>query len=141
MTPKKKVGKTSWINFTLQTQSDVKRGVCFALEKTNTITSYAEKKSPVKIKNFSLSHKYGREDIVIGKNTIITPAKLSFEYETQDTILSISSLARVASEQLVKIKGYVGHVGAVKKIAIKGKDVKKQECYITDPSGFVKLIL
>lgn len=50
-------------------------------------------------------------------------------------------MAHIAPEQLVAIKGYLAHLGGTKKIIIQGSEVHKQEGYITDPSGHIKIIL
>ena len=62
-----------------------------------------KKKSPVKIKNFTINNKYGTEDVVINKNNTITPITADFEYHSQEKVLSISSRTNVALEQLVAI--------------------------------------
>ena len=98
-------------------------------------------KSPVKIKRYSLSTKYGREDVVINKNTTITTTTADFKYQTQEDVTSIHSLANVAPEQLVKVKGYLAYLGGTKKILVQGSELKKQEGYIADPSGYIKIIL
>lgn len=99
-----------------------------------------KQKSPVKIKNFTINNKYGTEDVVINKNTTITPITADFEYHSQEKVLSISSLTNVAPEQLVAIKGYLAHLSATKKIIVQGSELKKQEGYIADPSGSIKII-
>lgn len=86
-----------------------------------------KQKSPVKIKNFTINNKYGTEDVVINKNTTITPITADFEYHSQEKVLSISSLTNVAPEQLVAIKGYLAHLSATKKIIVQGSELKKQE--------------
>ena len=57
--------------------------------------------------------------------------------------MSITSLTQVAPEQLVPIKGYlhVAYLTPTKTAVIQGSPVKKQEGYISDPSGFIKVIL
>lgn len=67
-----------------------------------------KQKSPLKIKNYTINNKYGTEDVVINKNTTITPTTVDFEYHSQENVISISSLTNVASEELVAIKGYLG---------------------------------
>lgn len=95
----------------------------------------------MKINKFKISDKYGREDIVIDKKTTIEPTRAPFEYRSQEDDLSISSLAHIAPEQLIAIKGYLAHLTGIKKVIIQGSEVPKQEGYITDPSGHIKIIL
>ena len=140
VSPLKKSGHTSYINCTLQTKSKVHRGVCFATSKQETLEAMEKQKSPVKIKNFTINNKYGTEDVVINKNTTITPTTADFDYHSQEKVLPISSLTNVAPEQLVSIKGYLAHLSATKKIIVQGSELKKQEGYIADPSGSIKII-
>ena len=70
----------------------------------------------------------------------ITPTTADFEYHSQENVISISSLTNVAPEQLVAIKGYLAHSSATKKIIVQGSELKKQEGYIADPSGYIKII-
>ena len=100
----------------------------------------AKQKSPVKVKNYTYSYKYGRKDIVITKDTILTPSTSTFDYVSQDNVLSISSLTHVSADQLIAIKGHVAHLNAAKKMIIQGAEVKKQEGYINDPSGYIKIV-
>ena len=93
------------------------------------------------INKFKISDKYGREDIVIDKKTTIEPTQAPFEYRSQEDDLSISSLAHIAPEQLIAIKGYLAHLTGIKRVIIQGSEVPKQEGYITDPSGHIKIIL
>ena len=43
------------------------KGVCFSPEKGRTLEAMALQKSPVELKKYSISTKYGRDDIVIDK--------------------------------------------------------------------------
>lgn len=100
----------------------------------------SKQKSLVKIGKYQTSDKYGREDVLVNKDTTITPTMVNFVYQDQEEVISIASLNHVASEQLITIKGYLAHLGCTKKISINGSEVKKQEGYIADPSGFIKVI-
>ena len=118
VSPVKKFGNTSYFNCNLQTETDVYRSVCFALEKKETLEAMAQQRSPVKIKKHTISSKYGREDVVINKNSTITATNTDFEYKSED-VTSISSLAHVAPEQLVAIKGYLAYLSGTKKLSQK----------------------
>lgn len=139
MSPIRKSGNTSYFNYTLQTNNDVQRGVSFYVPRKETIETLAKQKSPVKVKTYSYSYKHERKDIVISKNTILTPTS-SFEYVSEDNVLSISSLTHVAADQLITIKGHLHHLNATKKVLIQGVEVKKQEGYIKDPTGYIKVV-
>ena len=59
--------------------------------------------------------KCGTQDVVINKNTTITATSADFEYQSQEHIISISSLTNVAPEQLVAIEGYLSNLRGTKK--------------------------
>ena len=140
VSPVKKFGNTSYFNCNLQTETDVYRSVCFALEKKETLEAMAQQRSPVKITKHTISSKCGREDVVIDKNSTITATNTDFEYKSEEDVTSISSMAHVTPEQLVAIKGYLTYLSGTKKVIIKGSDLKKQEGYISNPSGYIKII-
>ena len=73
-------------------------------------------KSPVKIRNYAISSKYGREDIVIGRKTSIVPAEATFDHQCVAKNISIASLSQVAADQLVCVKGTVKELTAVKNV-------------------------
>lgn len=95
----------------------------------------------MKIHKYSLSNKFGREDIAINKNTSILPTTLEFEYQDLDDVTSIASLSQVTAGQLVKIKGHVAHLSPARTAILESGPVKKQEAFINDPSGYIKLVL
>ena len=140
VSPVKKSGPTSYFNCHLQTEKDLIGSVCFATEKKETLDAMAAQRSPVKISNFNISNKYGRSDVVINRNTTITSTTADFPYKAQDDVTSIASLSKVAPQQLVSIKGKISHLSATKTIVIQDSPVKKQEGYIVDPSGYIKVI-
>ena len=105
-----------------------------------TLDALSEQRSPVKIKKFSVSNTYGRDDVVINKYTTITPTTATFDYVSQDDMITINSLRQVAPEQLVCIKGNVVQLTSTKTVVLQTSNVKKQEGYIADPSGYIKII-
>ena len=139
VSPLKKTGSCTYFNCTLQTESSVIRSVCFSPEK-ETLDALSEQKSPVKIKKFSISQRYGRDDVVINKYTTITPSTTTFDYVSQDDMITINSLRQVAPEQLVCIKGNVVRLSSTKTVVLQTSHVKKQEGYIADPTGYIKII-
>lgn len=141
VSPIKKSGTTKYFNYVIQTKSDVRNGVCFAVDKRETLDSLAQQHSPVKIHKYSLSNKFGRKDIVINKNTLITPTTLDFKYQDLDDVTSIALLSQVTAGQLVKIKGHVAHLSPTRTVLLDAGPVKKQEAFINDPSGYIKLVL
>ena len=100
----------------------------------------ATQRSPVKIKKFSLREKYGRDDVVINKSTTIMPTTTDFQYKSLDNSISISTLLQVAPVQFFAIKGYLVHLSATKTSMLQGTSVRKQEGYIVNPTGYIKVI-
>ena len=142
VSPVKKSGGSNFINCDIQTPSAVVRGVCFAVDKKQTLDALAHQKSHTKISNYSISTKYGSKDIVMNKQTILTPlTTATFDYKTLNNANSIATLWQVAPEQLVTIKGKVTQLSATKTVILQTAPVKNQPCYLIDPSGFMKLIL
>ena len=141
VSPLKKSSGSEYINCDIQTKSGLIKGVCFSPEKGRTLEAMALQKSPVKLKKYSISTKYGRDDIVIDKKTSLIPTNVTFEYKSIDNNLMIASLSEVAPDQLVAIKGCVMHLSATKSVVLQGDPRRKQECYLSDPSAYIKLIL
>ena len=140
VTPIKKSGSSTYFNCSLQTESSVIKSVCFSPEKRETLDTLAKQKSPVKIKKFSINKRYGRDDVVISKHTTITPSTITFDYVSQDDMITINSLRQVAPEQLVCIKGNIVQLSSTKTVVLQSVNVKKQEGYIADPTGYMKVI-
>ena len=80
-------------------------------------------------------------DMVITKQTTFTPSAHSFDYKSLDNNIQIATLSQVTSNQLVPIKEYVTNMSATKTVVLQESQVKKQECYIVDPTGSIKLVL
>ena len=116
VSPVKKANAASYVNCDLQKESSVVRAVCFATKKRQSLEAMAAQRSPVKMRNYTISRKFGREDIVIGNKTSIVPtAEANFDYISIEENINIASLSQVASDQLVCVKGTVKDVNSVKK--------------------------
>lgn len=59
------------------------------MEKKERLETIAMQKSPVKIRKFNVSRKYGTDDVVIGKNTVITPTTVNFDYQSIETKITV----------------------------------------------------
>ena len=79
--------------------------------------------------------------MVITKQTTFTPSAHSFDYKSLDNNIQIATLSQVTSNQLVPIKEYVTNMSATKTVVLQESQVKKQECYIVDPTGSINLVL
>lgn len=105
-------------------------------------------KSPVRVQNFRSSFSYGKEDVIIMKQTNITPIAATTDFVYSDELDSVSlgtniaNLSNIAPEQLVCLKANVAEISSVKSITTQyGKTLRKQEVFLTDPMGSIKLIL
>ena len=79
---------------------------------------------------------------MINKNTLISPTAVNFEYNNQESnTLSIGPISEVAPGQLVIVKGRMEHLSATKTVVLQLNPVKKQEVFINDQFGYVKLVL
>ena len=141
VSPIKRSGPSKYFNCELQTYSNVVKAVCFAIEKKEHLDTLAQHQSPVKLKKYGISNKYGRQDIVINKYTTLTPCTASFPYKSLNNITSIASLSQVTPDQLVSIKGQLLQLSGIKTLVLQSNPVKKQEDYISDPTDFIKLVL
>ena len=87
--PLKRSHGSEYINCDIQTESSLVKVVCFSPEKGKNLQAMAQQKSPVKIKKYNISTKYGREDIGIDRKTCLIPTTVAFEYKDVRTILQI----------------------------------------------------
>lgn len=134
---------------TLQTTDSTTKAVCFSPEKRAVLQNYQNEKSPVKITKYRTSNKYGREDIVIEKTTIVNTinAENAPEYKELDLspVPTITSLNQVSAEQLVTLKANVAKVNGSKIITTSSRNptsqLKKQDVIIVDPTASMRLIL
>lgn len=145
MSPVKQSDQCKYFRCELQTESGVSKAVCYAPERKTTFDMLRQQKSPVKIKKYSISNKFNTEDVQISRYTDVLPltddTEMGFTYKEVDTITTISSVADVTSGQLVSVKGKVLHLTSQKKVVYPDKVLQKQECYIVDPTGQIKVTL
>ena len=59
VSPLKKANGASYVNCDLQKESSVVRAVCFATEKRQSLEAIAAQRSPVKMRNYTISRKFG----------------------------------------------------------------------------------
>jgi uncharacterized CHY-type Zn-finger protein len=145
----KKAGKSEkhYFNFTAQCEDKARRGVCFSAERRSEMHALAQTKRPVKIENVDLRNSY-RDEITVKKFTKITPVekcKFVFSQElssSSDAIMSISSVSKLAKEQLVSIKAEVVQVSSVKKISTSFKgELRKQDVIVRDSTSSIKIVM
>ena len=103
----------------VETDEGRKRAVCFTADQYKQIQDFEKSKSPVKLENFDKNTFRGNEDIIIRRNTKITPVnvnEVNFEYPDicDGTLATISQLDKIAVEQLVTFKAEGGIYGSIK---------------------------
>ena len=137
---------TKFFNCQVQLEDQTVRAISFTPEKKTTLQSADENRSPVKISNFRHSRYLGNESIVIDKKTSVVQLVIDIGFERTQMIdtsqlITIKDLQQVVPEQNVNLKAKVTRLSGVKKVPRGNHHLTKQECFITDPTGSIKLIL
>lgn len=151
VSPVKKAGNNDkrYFNFTLQCSDKTRRGVCFSPERRSEMHTVAQTKSPVKIENIKAQNSRMNDEVTVKKFSKITPVdKVDFEFSNElsksaaDGVMPISSIPKLAREQLVSIKGQVVEISGIKRIntTFKG-ELRKQDVIVRDPTSSVKVTL
>lgn len=138
--------KGGFFNLILQTKDESVRAVCFSPEKQTELKTLEKVKSPVKIKNYQKPH---QDIIFINKYTKITPLPIDeidfprTEICNEDGLIpNISSLQKVAGEQIVSLKGEVAELSGIKYLdTLHHGKLKKQEAIVRDTTSSIKVIL
>ena len=99
----------------------------------------------MKIKTFSLNKKIRNDDILLNsKLSINIVAKVysfvSDEY-SEETILSISHLQKVFTDQIVTIKATIKSLSGVKKVSVGESSIDKNDLTVVDPTGSIRVVL
>ena len=99
----------------------------------------------MKIKTFSVNKKIGNDDILLNsKLSINIVAKVysfvSDEY-SEDTILSISHLQKVFTDQIVTIKATIKSLSRVKQVSVGKSSIDKKDLTVVDPTGSIRVVL
>jgi hypothetical protein len=144
--------KKRYFNCTLQAKDDPVKAVCYSPDKHSELETVAKTRSPIKLQNFKKTD--SSKDIVITKFTKITPlskADVGFSFEdnmtvkSADAVVNISSITKLAPEQLISVKAQVVSVSAVKKITLPQSNdttkLSKQELVIRDTTASIRVVL
>ena len=99
----------------------------------------------MKIKTFSVNKKIGIDDILLNsKLSINIVAKVdSFvsDEHSEETILSISHLQKVFTDQIVTIKATIKSLSGVKKVSVGESFIDKKDLTVVDPTGSIRVVL
>ena len=146
---KKSMNNKKYFNVTLKTESAETRAVCFSPEKHKLIEGFVESKSPVKIEKFSRNLFRGTEDIIIRKNTMVTPVNpddVTFScpksIATDKQLKSLGEVTAIIEGQLITVKAKVASLSSVKQQQTKlGGALKKQDVIIHDEITSMSVLL
>ena len=145
MTNASPVKKANYFNMRLVSKTDTKRVVCFAVDRREEFCAYQAQKSPAKIKKFSVSKKFGNDDILLNsKSSINVVAKVnSFvpDEHNDETVSSISQLQKVFTNETVTIKATIKSLSEVKKVSIGESSIDKKNLTVVDPTGSIREVL
>ena len=96
-------------------------------------------------KKFSVNTTFGNDDILLNsKSSINIVAKVdSFvrDEHNEETILSISQLQKVFTDQSVKIKPTIKSLSGVKKVSVAESSIDKKDLTVADPTGSIRVVL
>ena len=145
MTNVSPVKKGNYFDVRLVSKTGTKRAVCFAVDRREEFCAYQAQKSPVKIKKFSVNKKFGNDDILLNsKSSMNIVTKLdSFvpDERREETILSISQLQKVFTDQIFTIKATIKSLSGVKKVSVGESSIDKMDLTVIDPTGSIRVVL
>ena len=125
------------------------RAVCFSAEKRSELQAIAKSKSPIKLKNYKQTSSKS-DDLTITKFTNITTLEkneVRFDYSEEISSaatgksVNISTIPKLASEQLIQIKAKVVKISGVKVQSTRFGQVNKQDVIVADPTATTKIVL
>ncbi len=141
--------KKKYFNCIVQCNDKPVRAVCFSPEKRSELQALAASKSPVKLRNYKRGSN-ASEDLTITKFTKVTALdqkEVEFAYSEEIASasvgkpVSISSIPKLASEQLILIKAKVVKISCVKIQSTRFGQLKKQDVIVADPTASIKIVL
>ena len=122
----------------LVTKNSARRAICFAVNRKNEFEEIQNNKSSVKINDYTISNRFGSDDMVIDKHSKIEVLKnASFEpvHIDIDGIVKIAELDNILKDKIVTVKGKLVSISGVKKVLFRDKACNKKEGMIVDLSG------
>ena len=150
LSPVKKAASSDkqYFHCMLQTQNKSVRAVCFSPEKHGKFRSSELNKSPVKLQNLKPPPNNG-QDLVLNRFTKITPLardEVAFKYSDELTpksqVTDISSLTKIAKEQIVSVKAELAQVSGIEVVVTQdNSQLRKQELVIRDGKSSIQLVL
>lgn len=131
------------IQITEKTQT---RGVCFFPDYHSQLKDLSVRKRAIKLTNFHVSKKFGRNDVIIDKKTIVSEAanKLSFKplkgLDLKEH-MEINTITTLANKSAVTVKGKICQLSGTKIQITRQGQLKRQVGYLVDPTASIKIVL
>ena len=142
VSPLKKSSKSTYFDLVVQTADDTNvRAICFSPKKHTDLQTRSKASSPVKLSNFRIQQHGNSKTILMDNKLQIAETKVSFPPKPIPQTNNIASLSGVHFQQLITIKAKVTNMGATKTVNTSNGVKRKADCYLTDPSGTIKLTL
>ena len=110
MSPVMTSSAKKYFNCHLHTKNETRRAVCFSPEKKHITIRVQEQKSPVKISKFRINLNSPSKEIILNKDTHISPTVLSSENAftpvtvSTDEVTPLDALKNAVPEQLVIVQ-------------------------------------
>ena len=129
MSPVKTSEKYKYFDMKLVTKDSTRRAVCFAVNRKNEFEEIQNNKSPVKINVYTISNRFGSDDMLIDKHTKKEVLKnASFEPVHIDTSgrVKIAELDNILKDEIVTVKGKLVSILGVKKVLLREEACNKK---------------
>lgn len=126
--------KRKYFHFTLQTEKDAKRVVCFSPEKHRLIAKINKEKQGCEIKKFRLNDK---DEIMVGDYSSVKQQSLPFpQTEIERKLTQISTiLNETGLFEVVNVRGFIHNLTAIESVDRNGENLKLRKGIITDETG------
>ena len=99
----------------------------------------------MKIKTFSVNKKFGNDYILLSSkssiNAVLKADSFVPDKHNEETILSISQLQKVFTDQIVTIKATIKSLSGVKKVSIGESSIDKKDLTVVDPTVSIRVVL
>ena len=124
VSPVKTSRKCKYFDMKLVTKDSARRAVCFAVNRKNEFQEIQNNKSPVKINDYTISNRFGSDDMLIDERSKIEVLKNAlFEPVHIDIaeIVKIAELDNILTDEIVTVKGKLVSISGVKKVLFEKK--------------------
>ena len=124
VSPVKTSRKCKYFDMKLVTKDSARRAVCFAVNRKNEFQEIQNNKSPVKINDYTISNRFGSDDMLVDERSKIEVLKNAlFEPVHIDIagIVKIAELDNILKDEIVSVKGKLVSISGVKKVLFEKK--------------------